>query len=141
MRRTSNRWTTALALGAAAAAFGTVTSSAAADRAPSRREASAIKRVALKACPPPTVSDCNVKRSRISTRGSRFAWADVIGEGLSGVLLKRPSARSRRFRIIGVQGGGVSSCSYWRARAPKSVLRDLHIGGVFDNSGATHNCG
>jgi hypothetical protein len=139
MRRTSTRW--ASALGAVVATFGTVASPAAADRAPSRSEASAIKRAALKACPPPAVSDCDFRKARISTRNARFAWADVIGEGLSAVLVKRPSARSRRFRIVGTQGGGISSCSYWRARAPRSVLRDLHVKGLVDDSGATRSCG
>jgi hypothetical protein len=130
-----------LVLGAAVVTLGTATSPAAADRAPSRSEASAIKRVALKACPPPAVSDCVFRKARISTRDARFAWADVIGEGLSGVLVKRPSARSRRFRIVGTQGGGISSCSYWRARAPKRVLRDLHVKGLIDDAGAVRSCG
>lgn len=135
MRRTSRL------VVAVVAAFGTVTAPAAADRAPSKRERWAIKRVALKACPPPSVSDCTFKKARISTRDARFAWADVIGDGLSGVLVKLPSARSRRFRIVGYQGGGIGACSYWRARAPRKVLRDLHVSGLIDDSGAVGNCG
>ena len=137
MRLTSKRWS--VPLGLSVVAFGTLTAPAAADRKPSKREASAIERVALKACPP--VGGCDVKKVRVSTRNARFAWADVIGEGLSGVLVKRPTTRSRRFKIVGTQGGGISECSYWRARAPKAVLRDLHVRGLVGNAGATRSCG
>jgi hypothetical protein len=65
----------------------------------------------------------------------------VVREGFSGALLKRPSTRSLRFRVIGTQGGGIGACSYWRARAPARVLRDLDIVGVGDNSGRTRSCG
>jgi hypothetical protein len=50
MRRASRRAPVAVALLATGAAFGTVVPTAAADRAPSRSETSAIKRVAVKAC-------------------------------------------------------------------------------------------
>ena len=123
---------------AAAAILGYAVPSAGADRRPSKAETRAIKRVALKACGSP---DCEFKRARVSTRNGRFAWADVVAEGFSGVLLKRPRAHSRRFEVVGFQGGGIGSCSYWRARAPAAVLRDLHIWGVIDDSGTTRNCG
>jgi hypothetical protein len=128
-----------VALLACAATFASVVPSAAADRRPSKAEASAIKRVALKACSAP--GGCEFRRARVSTRNARFAWARVIGEGFSGVLLKRPTRRSRRFRVVGTQGGGISACSYWRARAPRAVLRDLRIKGVVDDSGAARSCG
>jgi hypothetical protein len=121
-------------------AAGTAVPAAAADRPPSKAEASAIKRVALKACGSPP-GGCEFGKARVSTRNARFAWADVSGEGFSGALLKRPNAHSRRFRVIGTQGGGISSCSYWRARAPAAVLRDLRIRGLVDATGAVRNCG
>ena len=120
-------------------AFGTLAAPASADRKPSKQEASAIERVALKACPP--VLNCDVKKVRVSTRSARYAWADVIGEGLSGVLVRRPTTQSRRFKIVGTQGGGISECSYWRARAPKSVLRDLHVKGLVGSAGEVRTCG
>jgi hypothetical protein len=136
VRRAGNRSAVALAL--LVTAF--VVPSAAADRAPSKSEARAIERVALKTCDPP-VRKCEFRKARVSTRNARFAWADVVDEGLSGMLLKRRTAHPRRFRVIGIQGGGISECSYWRARAPAAVLRDLHIVGLIDDSGTTGNCG
>jgi hypothetical protein len=65
----------------------------------------------------------------------------VVGEGFSGVLLKRPTGHSRRFKVVGTQGGGIGECSYWRVRAPRGVLRDLHISGLVDDSGTVRNCG
>jgi hypothetical protein len=126
-----------LALGASVA----LTAPAAlADRAPTKSERAAIKRVAAKPCAGPP-SNCKFKRARVSTRNARYAWASVIGEGVSGVLVKRRTKHARRFRTIGVQGGGIQACSYWRRRAPRPVLRDLHIRGVIDDTGATHSCG
>ena len=140
MRRTSTQKSVALVV-AASAVFGTVTASAAADRRATKRETSAIKRVALTACPPPEVSDCTFHRARVSTRDARFAWAGVSGEGLSGLLLKRPSSHSRRFRIVGYQGGGIGSCQYWRTRAPRKVLRDLHVKGLVGSNYEVRTCG
>lgn len=113
----------------------------AARRPASQTVAKAIKRVALRACGSPP-GGCRYLGARISTRNPRYAWADVVGEGFSGVLLKRSSARSHRFRAIGTQGGGIGSCAYWRARAPLPVLRDLRVFGLLDAStGATGRCG
>ena len=109
-----------------------------ADRPASKAERAAIEPKALDACGNP---DCEFGRARVSTRNARYAWAGVVAEGFSGVLLKRPSRRSHRFRVIGTQGGGIGECSYWRARAPRRVLRDLRIFGVVDDSGTTRNCG
>ncbi len=114
---------------------------AAADRSPTKAERKAIKRVALTLCNP-AVGDCRFGGARVSTRNERYAWASVTDEGLSGALLKRPTADSRRFRVIGVQGGGIGACSYWRKRAPRAVLRDLRISGLVDaETGAVRNCG
>jgi hypothetical protein len=114
---------------------------AAADRAPTTAERAAIERVASRLCPA-VDDDCAFRRARVSTRNARYAWATVIGEGLSGALLKRPAAGSRRFRVIGVQGGGIATCSYWRKRAPRAVLRDLRISGLVNaETGAVRNCG
>jgi hypothetical protein len=142
MSRAGDRWRLALALLAGGAALGSVAAPAAiADRAPSKAERAAIKRVALTACERAAPDECVFQRARVSTAGRRFAWADVTGEGFSGVLLKRPSTRSQRFRVIGTQGGGIGECSYWRARAPRAVLRDLHVVGLGDESGTVRNCG
>jgi hypothetical protein len=138
VRREGNSRSVALAFLVAVAILGCAVPSAGADRRPSKAEARAIKRVALKACGSP---DCEFGRGRVSTRNARFAWADVVAEGFSGVLLKRPRVHSRRFRVVGFQGGGIGSCTYWRARAPAAVLRDLDISGVIDDSGTTRNCG
>ncbi|HWI71708.1 MAG TPA: hypothetical protein VNT55_07115 [Baekduia sp.] len=122
-------------------AAGSLPAAAVASRSPTKSEAAAIKRVALDACEPSPVGKCKYHGARVSTRNRRYAWADVTTEGFSGVLLKRPTARSRRFKVVGTQGGGIGACSYWRARAPRDVLRDLRIFGVVDDSGATVNCG
>lgn len=108
-----------------------------ADRAPTKSERTAIKRVATKHC----AQGCTFKKARVSTRNARYAWATVIGEGISGVLLKRRTPHAHRFKRIGFQGGGIQACSYWRKRAPRRVLRDLDISGLLDNSGATGRCG
>jgi len=138
MHRVGKGTSGALALLATGALLCAVAAPAAADRRPSKTESRAIKRVALKKCGSP---ECTFRRARVSTKNARFAWADVTDEGFSGVLLKRPTTHSRRFRVVGTQGGGIGSCDYWRARAPASVLRDLHIAGVVDDSGTTRNCG
>jgi hypothetical protein len=138
MGRAGDRWRVGVAMLGTAAALAATAAPAAADRAPSKTERAAIKRVALDACSRP---DCEFGRARVSTPKARFAWADVVGEGFSGVLLKRPSRHSVKFRVIGTQGGGIGECSYWRARAPRSVLRDLHVSGLVGTSGEVRNCG
>ncbi len=112
---------------------------AAADRKPTKAEKAAIKPVALDACGSPP-GGCTFHGARISTANARFAWGNVTGEGFSGVLVKRPTKRSHRFRVIGSQGGGIGECSYWRSLAPRAVLRDLRIAGLV-KSGDTRNCG
>jgi hypothetical protein len=124
-----------------AAALASTATPAAADRAPSKAERAAIEAVALKTCNASAPDDCEFGGARVSTRNARFAWADVVGEGFSGALLKRPSKRSHRFRVIGTQGGGIGECSYWRRRAPRAVLRDLRISGLVDDDGTVRNCG
>jgi hypothetical protein len=126
-----------LAIGAALALFAPV---AAADRSASKAERAAIKRVTMKRCGAP--DGCTLRKTRISTRNARYAWADIIGEGVSGMLLKRPTSRSHRFKVVGFQGGGIGECTYWRKRAPRSVLRDLDIHGLIDVSAGTEgSCG
>lgn len=138
MSRAGDRWRVALAL---VVTPGLVWAQAAlADRAPSKTERTAIKRVALKACEG-APDACKFHGARVSTANPRFAWADVTAEGFSGALVKRSSRHSRRFRVVGTQGGGIGACSYWRARAPRAVLRDLRISGVVDDSGDVRNCG
>jgi hypothetical protein len=116
------------------------TSPAIADRSATKAERAAIKRVTMKRCGAP--GGCTFRKARISTRNARYAWAEIIGEGVSGMLLKRPTSRSRRFKVVGFQGGGIGECTYWRKRAPRSVLRDLDIDGLVDvSSGTEGNCG
>jgi hypothetical protein len=116
------------------------TSPAIADRSATKAERAAIKRVTMKRCGAP--DGCTLRKTRISTRNARYAWADIIGEGVSGMLLKRPTSRSRRFEVVGFQGGGIGECTYWRKRAPRSVLRDLDIDGLVDvASGTEGSCG
>jgi hypothetical protein len=116
------------------------TSPAIADRSATKAERAAIKRVTMKRCGAP--DGCTFRKARISTRNARYAWAEIIGEGVSGMLLKRPSSRSRHFKVVGFQGGGIGECRYWRKRAPRSVLRDLDIDGLVDvASGTESSCG
>jgi hypothetical protein len=129
-----------LAVLATGAALGLVAPAALADRSATKAERTAIKRVALAHCDAP--GGCRFKKARVSTRSARYAWADVFGEGLSGLLFKRPTAHSRRFKVVGIQGGGIGECTYWRARAPRSVLRDLDVVGLTDvSAGTTGRCG
>ena len=127
-----------LAVLAAAAAL--TAQPALSDRAASKAERAAIKRVTMKRCDAP--DGCTFRKARVSTHNARYAWAEIIGEGVSGMLVKRPTSRSRRFEVVGFQGGGIGECTYWRKRAPRSVLRDLDIHGLIDvSSGTEGNCG
>jgi hypothetical protein len=129
---------TALAI---AAASGLAAAPALASRAPSKSEQAAIKRVALKACESPA-GPCRWHGARVSTKSSRYAWADVTNEGFSGVLVRRTSVHPKRFKVVGVQGGGIGDCAYWRKRAPRSVLKDLKVFGLLDvSTGRTGSCG
>lgn len=126
---------------AAAVLLGLFAPAAEAARKPTRAEAVAIKRIALRICPTP-VGPCRYHGARVSTRNPRFAWANVTGEGFSGALVKRPRTRGTAFRVVGTQGGGIGSCAYWRARAPRPVLRDLRISGLLrSGSSAVGSCG
>jgi hypothetical protein len=138
MARLGSKWTRSFAAVAVAGAFAGLAPSAVADRQPTRRERAAIKEAALKACGD---SSCGFHRARVSTRDVRYAWADVTTEGFSAVLLRRSSKRSERWRSIGTQGGGISTCSYWERRAPGRVLRDLKIQGLVGSSGEVRTCG
>jgi hypothetical protein len=130
-----------LLLLAAVAAMLVAAAPARADRAPSKSERAAIKALALKTCNGSAPAECRFHGARISTPRARFAWANVTGEGFSGALLKRPTKRSLRFRVIATQGGGIGECSEWRREAPRIVLRDLRIVGLVDDSGTIRNCG
>jgi hypothetical protein len=113
---------------------------AAADRKATKAERAAIKPVALDACGSPP-GGCKFHGARVSTANARFAWGDVTGEGFSGVLVKRPTRRSDRWRVVASQGGGIGSCSYWRKHAPRAVLRDLRIVGIVGDNYEVRNCG
>jgi hypothetical protein len=133
-----HRWNTIVAPLAMVSACAVLAPAAAADRRPTKRERTAIKRVALKTCGDPA---CTFHRARVSTRNARYAWATVTAEGFSGVLMRRPSKRSRRWRAIGTQGGGIAECSYWEKRAPGRVLHDLKVKGLVGSSGDVRTCG
>jgi hypothetical protein len=138
MHRIGRKWKMGVALLAMLGACAAVVPSAVADRRPTQRERAAIRDAALKACGDST---CRFRRARVSTRNARYAWVIVTKEGFSAVLLRRPSRRSRRWRAIGTQGGGISECSYWERRAPDRVLRDLGIQGLVGTSGEVRTCG
>jgi hypothetical protein len=140
VRRPGDRSAIAVALLAGALVLASALPASARDRPPSKAERAAIKRVAMKDCGAPE-RPCTFHGARVSTRNPRFVWANVTSEGLSGKLLKRPTPGARRFRVVGIQGGGIGECSYWRARAPAAVLRDLRIVGLVDDSGEIRNCG
>jgi hypothetical protein len=110
--------------------MGVLAQAAEASRAPTSKEKAAIKRLALKKCNAAAPAPCRFHKARVSTRSARYAWADVTGEGFSGVLLKRANTRTRTFKVAATQGGGVESCSKWLEVAPRSVLKDLRIVGV-----------
>jgi hypothetical protein len=135
-----HRLTIPIAVAATGAALALVATPAVADRAATKTERAAIKRVARAHCDAP--GGCRFKKARVSTRSARYAWADIVGEGFSGMLLKRPTAHSRRFKVVGIQGGGIGECSYWRRLAPRSVLGDLDVKGLTDiSAGVTGSCG
>ncbi|MBA3782365.1 MAG: hypothetical protein H0X12_11015 [Nocardioides sp.] len=113
----------------------------AADRSPTPTELRAIRITALEVCRAAAPEACEFRRARISTPNARFVWAEVVGEGFSGALLKRKTAESPRFRVAGTQGGGIASCSYWLEVAPARVLRDLKISGLVEATGEVRNCG
>jgi hypothetical protein len=118
-----------LALVAAACAL--LATVAGAARRPTRPEARALQRVALRACEHTGApSPCRYHGARVSTRDPRYAWAEVTTDGFSAVLLRRPTRGSTRFRVIGVQGGGIGDCRVWRRKAPRAVLRDLRVSGL-----------
>jgi curli biogenesis system outer membrane secretion channel CsgG len=123
------------------AMFGALVPCADASRAPTKRERAAIKRVAMKACEGAAPEPCRFHKARVSTKNARYAWADVTGEGFSGTLLKRSNTSTRRFKVVGTQGGGIGDCAEWRKLAPRAVLKDLRVFGLTDNSGATGSCG
>jgi hypothetical protein len=112
---------------------------ASADRKPTAAEEAAIERVGVQACTRPP-GDCAFRGARVSTANERYAWANVVAEGFSGALVKRPSRSSTDFKVVATQGGGIGECRYWRKRAPRRVLRDLKIRGLV-KSGAVRNCG
>ncbi len=100
--------------------FGAFAALADASRAPTKSERSAIKRLALKSCNRAAPEPCRFHKARVSTRNARYAWADVTGEGFSGTLLKRANTRTRRFKVVGIQGGGIGDCAYWRELARRA---------------------
>ncbi|MGD9694038.1 MAG: hypothetical protein AB7V42_00065 [Thermoleophilia bacterium] len=133
----------ALALLLAGLLLGVLAATAGASRSPTTAEREAIRARALNVCDRTGApSPCRYHRARVSTRNARFAWADVTNEGFSAVLLRRPSVGSLAFRVVGVQGGGINTCAYWRARAGRKVLRDLRVSGLLNvRTGRVGLCG
>jgi hypothetical protein len=113
---------------------------AAADRKATKAERAAIKPVVFDVCDS-SAGPCRFHGARISTANPRFAWANATNEGFSGALMKRPTRRSRQWRVVATQGGGIGECSYWRKHAPRAVLRDLRIKGLVGDDYDTRNCG
>ena len=111
-----------------------------ADRAATKVERAAIKPVVLDRCDS-GAGPCTFHGARVSTANARFAWADATNEGFSGALMKRPTRRSRQWRVVAIQGGGIGECSYWRKHAPRDVLRDLRIKGLVGDDYEVRNCG
>lgn len=103
------------------------------------RENAAIKRVALKACSAP--GGCRWGGAVVSTRNPRFAWGRVVGEGVSGILVRRPRPHGGSFRVAHLQGGGVELCSEWRKHAPRAVLHDLKVKGLGRRTDRVVTCG
>lgn len=118
--------------------FAVATSPAVAARPATAAEGAAIKRVTVSKCGVP--GGCRWNGARVSTANPRYAWANVFGEGISGMLVRRPSTNGERFRVIATQGGGIGECAEWRTHAPKRVLRDLRIKGLVA-SGNVVTCG
>ena len=113
---------------------------AAADRKATKAERAAIKPVVLDVCGS-SAGECRFHGARVSTADGRFAWANATNEGFSGALVKRPTRRSHRWRVVATQGGGIGECSYWRKHAPRAVLRDLRIKGLAGDDYEVRNCG
>ena len=123
------------------AMFGALVPFADASRAPTSKERAAIKRVAMKACEGGAPDPCRFHKARVSTKNARYAWADVTTEGFSGVLLKRANTRTRRFKVVGTQGGGIGDCAEWRKLAPaRGAEGPAHLRDQ-SSSGATGSCG
>lgn len=110
-----------------------------ASRQPKPAELRAIKRAAMKDCRSHQEPGYGCKWAggvRVSTANSRYAWANVNGPNYDNSgLLRRPTTRSRLWRMIRVVGGGIQPCSYWYAVAPRKVIRDLKIQGFTEGSG------
>lgn len=131
-----------LALGALiTAAVALSPASSLAQRSPTRSESKSLKSYALSWCREhlgAVKSTCKYgrqskskdNRTRVSTVSPRYAWADVVGEGLSGLVVRRPKKTGGKWKVIAISGGGVSECTDWTKKMPKSVVRDLRLVGL-----------
>lgn len=122
--------------------------SADSSRAPTKKERKWIRKAAMKDCRQRQGTvvgyGCEWRGGiRISTANPRYAWAEVYGpqHDHSGIL-RRKSPRAKYWRVKQVVGGGIQPCSYWYAKAPRRVVRDLRIEGFRENSGSFdyHRC-
>jgi hypothetical protein len=115
------------ATAAATIAVSGMAAEARAERPASPTERRAIQVIALRHCPVGGGDPCRRAPVKVSTVDPRYAFGGAIGDGYSGVLVKRESGH---WRVVAVQGGGLMSCSYWEAAAPVSVIRDLRLDGI-----------
>jgi hypothetical protein len=93
-------------------------------RAPTPAELRALTRLAYP-CKDIDGSRCPLHWVHVSTIDGRFAYVLITAEGYSGLLAKRPTKRSLKFRIMTRSGGGIAPCKVWERFAPWPVLRDL----------------
>lgn len=101
-------------------------------RRPTATERVDIRRAAMAYCNRQQWDSCRWGGGiKVSTVNRRYAWAVAGGDGWdsSGILV-RPTRTSRKWRVLRVQGGSAHLCSYWRAVAPRRVVRDLRITAV-----------
>ncbi|MCO5315878.1 MAG: hypothetical protein M9938_06935 [Solirubrobacterales bacterium] len=123
-----------------------VASQADAWRKPTKRERKFIKRATMKDCRKQEVSGyrCDwLGGIKVSTVNRRFAWARASGPNFDNSgLLRRRGPKARRWHMLRITGGGIQPCSYWYAKAPRRVVRDLEIRGFRNGSGSYeyHRC-
>ena len=100
-------------------------------RKPTKREAKAMKRVAMKHCRRHDIPRyCKAtEAARVSTANPRYGYADVVGNHSSRRYLKRNTPRSTRWRVVTFVGGGIPACEEMRDAMPRNVLRDLRVTG------------
>lgn len=100
-------------------------------RLPSARERSAIKAASMRHCRETQPGGCRwLGGVMVSTTDPRYAWAASGGDayGTAGIV-SRPTARSERWRVKRVVGGGAQPCSWWTSVAPGRVVGEFGLEG------------